>query len=611
MRRIFLVWFLLPLAVGVYAADDVRQPVSSRAQAVPTPQPGIDPRMMLVRRAMGQGDFQSATAMLESLYESDTGNTVVMNLLKTCYRQLKLYTKFEMLSRRMIDRSPNDYVNYLDLAEALVEQGQSDSGIVAYRLAAAHITDRDQNKYLLVIRSEISHSLDSLATTLIDSVRIALSKPSLFGVERAGIFERERRYSDAVNEYIPLLLIDTSNEALEAERRLMALLDFEQSSGDVEKLLLAQTEGRQNPRIVRLLSDYYVRSNRFDKAHQYAILRDSLEGQDGSALIYFMHQCADRKLYPQVVKMGQYLFAHRRKSPMMTGGALVYGDALVHTGQIQQARACYDTLFATSPVEQDRADALYRLGMICYDNLKDYDQALQYFDSVTTHFKRGLSYINSQRMTPYCYLRVGDMASARKNFEFVQKQFLDQDIGEEVAYHLALITFYSRQYDSSKAAFRKLMVDYPRGLYVNEAVRLVLSMDDAQSDTTTLDNYSGALWCLERNRPDSARTLLGQIASSNGALADVALYRTIQLDLELSDSTAAFAGIERLVSEHADSYYIPYVLRIKADLLAANQTRVDEAKAVYKQILEKYPDYPFTTEVRKKLRQLETDFKVG
>jgi tetratricopeptide (TPR) repeat protein len=611
MRYFLIIALLLFSASAAIAANDVTRPIPATVQAAPAQAPVVDPRMMLVRRAMSVGDYQSATAMLESIFESDTTDVVTINLLKTCYRQLKLYTKFEMLARRMIDRSPDDYVNYLDLAEALIEEGQIDSGLVAYHQATDHIKDQDPNKYYLVVRSEISHGLDSLAMLLIDSARTQLSKPSFCAIERAGIFERERRYSDAVSEYLPELLKDTTNEAIEAERRLMALLDFDQSSAEVEKLLLAQTKNGQSPRVVRLLSDFYIRSNRYDRAYQYAILRDSLESQDGSTLIYFMHQCADRKLYPQVVKMGEYLFSHRRKSTMISNAALVYGDALVHTGRISEARARYDTLFATSPAVQDKAEALYRIGMIYYDNLKDYPQALTYFDSVTTYFRRGLSSINAQRMIPYCYLRMGDRPAARKNFEFVKTQIQDQDVREEMAYQVALISFYDHQYDSSKAAFRKLMVDYPRGLYVNEAIRLVLAIDDAQGDTAALDNYSGALWCLERDRPDSARILLGLIASADGALADVALYQTVLLDLDLGDTAAVFTGIDQLTTAHPDSYYLPYVLRIKGELLAANPNRIEDAKAVFKQILEKYPDYPFTTEVRNKLRQLETDFKVG
>jgi outer membrane protein assembly factor BamD (BamD/ComL family) len=111
---------------------------------------------------------------------------------------------------------------------------------------------------------------------------------------------------------------------------------------------------------------------------------------------------------------------------------------------------------------------------------------------------------------------------------------------------------------------------------------------------------------------DSTRVWLDRIArAENAALADVALYRLTLVNLQVADSSAALQSIERLDSGFADSYYRPYALKIKADMLSSTPSTIDTAKEIYKLLLEQFPNYPFASDVRKRLKQFETDFKIG
>jgi TolA-binding protein len=181
-----------------------------------------------------------------------------------------------------------------------------------------------------------------------------------------------------------------------------------------------------------------------------------------------------------------------------------------------------------------------------------------------------------------------------------------------VSYNLALIDFYAHRYDSSGARFRKLMVDYPRGYYVNDALRLVMLMTEAADNTGLLDDYSSALLFLERHLPDSARARLQQLVDhDNQALADVALFTLIDVHLSQADTTAALDAIERLVVEFEASYYAPFGIKRKADLLVARPEGVETARELYRRLLQDYPNYPFSSEVRKRLRELEVDRRIG
>jgi outer membrane protein assembly factor BamD (BamD/ComL family) len=211
-----------------------------------------------------------------------------------------------------------------------------------------------------------------------------------------------------------------------------------------------------------------------------------------------------------------------------------------------------------------------------------------------------------------CSIRLGDVKSAAARLEHITAQQFTEDIMEEARYRQALLRLFDHQFDSTKAALKKLMVDYPRGLYVNDAMQLVIDLDQALPETKLLTIYADALWNDLRRKPDSARAALAQLADSpDQALADVALYRLAGVELSERDTTAALATLGRLTGDFPESFYRPYGLKLKADLLMARPGQAGQAKEIYRELLEKYPNSPFVSDVRKKLRQAEEAGRIG
>jgi hypothetical protein len=94
-------------------------------------------------------------------------------------------------------------------------------------------------------------------------------------------------------------------------------------------------------------------------------------------------------------------------------------------------------------------------------------------------------------------------------------------------------------------------------------------------------------------------------------LGDLALYEVVEMELKRADTSAALAAIERLVQEYPDSYYRPLGIKLKADLLAGSGDNVSQATELYRFLLENCSEYPFTREVREKLKELDARRPVG
>jgi len=444
MVRHFSIFLFLIFLVGFHS--DVYAQAEQRIEKIPANVRGLtenERQLAFARNLIRQRNFEGASALLEILYEKEPQNEIVQHLLKQCYTELKYYDKSESLLRKLIEKHPRNVAYHLNLAEILIIKGKLDEGYRSYDRAVELVKVDDTNRYLIIVRSLISSRLDERAQALIDSLRVLKDDSSLFALERGSIFEKQNKYNQAAEEYFPLLFEDTTNSAIIAERRLLAMLEFIESSKEVEKTLLSQTRQAANERALKLLSTHYIKIGEFDKAFDFTVRMDSLDIDKGSTLLYFIRQCRDRKIYEQVIRMGEYIFdRYDETSPVFLESGFSYANALEKTGQFHTAIAVYDRIFTSAVRDREKAEALYYIGAVHLDYLHDYDTALTFFDSVVGNYRSSMGYYNSIRLTPICYIRLGELDKAREILKNLTRNRFNDDFHEEVAYNLGLVSLY-------------------------------------------------------------------------------------------------------------------------------------------------------------------------
>lgn len=569
-------------------------------------------KLSTARRLISAKQYQPASDLLETLLERNANNGVVLSLLRSCYMSLKQYSKAEALSRRVVENNPRNVPHWIYLAEVLSEQSKWEDASIAYDQALSQMSLFNIGPYSRIVNSMRSHGLEQRALELIDSARVITGDALLFSIERGKVLEAQQMYGDAAREYLPVLAQDTVREAAEAERRLLAMLSFETSLPDVRQVLIGEGENLSGQRAVRLLATHYLKSGLLDEAFSFSVRQDSLEGNSGTALIRYMRECKERKLWPPLVRMAEFTLENTSSLSLETQVRFYYGGALTATGKYERGIASYQRLIETAVNSLDSGDAIYAIGNIYLEHLGQYERALEQFKTVVESHRRGHGYIRARVSIPKCYLRAGDLQLARSAFKVLSQQVSLDEIGEEADYYLSLIALFAKQYDSAAAGLRKLVVDYPRGFYVNDALQLIVLLSESANDTVLLYDYSNALFFKEQRQPDSSRLYLKQVASAeNSALADIALLRLAELEIARADTGSALLALDKLITDFPDSYYFPYGMKMKADILAESRLDSAEAERLYRYLLENYPDYPFITEVRKKLRSPHMSESIG
>jgi tetratricopeptide (TPR) repeat protein len=612
-RRMTILTVALPLLLAAFVpvvAQEGQSPFAGK-KVIPLQPTNVD-KVVLARKLVAAQRYQEAADLLEVLYETDSDNSLLLNLLRTCYDQLQQFDKAEMLMRRIIQKDPQSVGNRLYLAELLVRLNRDSEALEVYDQVEAMIGNGDPTRLILLINSMITSGLDKPVLERIDRAREKFGNPLLFNIELGGILEKQQDYRGAVLEYLAPLLQDTTEDANRAERRLLALLDFETSSAEVESLLKNVADSSSGHRAMRLLTEHYLKAERFDDAFAYALRQDSLEGRSGVPLLTLARRCGERHLWPQVVKMTDFILQRYPDKRYQTEVSFTRAQALAELGRADEAVQVYQRLAEQTDDQQVRADAIYGLGVLYSEYLDDCERALIYYDSVLNDFPRGRGYLMSCKAKSLCHIRLGYLDQARTLLDQLLKSRLPDDFREEVEFFQGLVEFFDQKYDTAQFMFRKLTVDFPNGLYVNDALRLVLALDDGKVLGSTLDDFSAARYAQFRGENDSALVRLYALADAKPqALGDLALYEVVEMELKRADTSAALAAIERLVQEYPDSYYRPLGMKIKADLLVGSGDNVSQATELYRFLLENCSEYPFTREVREKLKELDARRPVG
>ncbi|MDH3890439.1 MAG: hypothetical protein OEV49_05095 [candidate division Zixibacteria bacterium] len=606
IRKLLIVSAVLCLLWGQAAVADVATKPAINIIKKPATTEEFDMQVRLARQLINHKDYHGASALLEPLLSEIPNHSLVYNLLRQCYDRLGYLPKVLDLANAMIEQYPNQCRYRLDLARVQVQMHQPQDGLESF-YKASQLAKSDQ-EYLAVTNSMMSSGFAEEALSLMESYEGRIVNPSAFALQRGILLEAQRLYREAVLAYLPLLA-DTTRDAVTAERRLLALLEFTASSALAEATLLEGISTSSNLHGLKALTAYYLKVGRLDEALAYTFQLDTLQERNGQALVRFMRSCRERSQYDLAISMGEYFFDHYLQSPVMTEAYFVYADALTQIKRYQEAIAVYENLVAYSPRVQDQGEGLYYIGMLYLDHLAEYETARRYFDSVATHYQRGIGHVRSQVARPYCDLRQGKLAEAKSSFARLTQMQLPEDIAEEITYRLAVIDFCAGDFDSAKVELQRLMVDYPRGFFVNDAMQLLMVMDRVGENKALMTAYAEVTEYELRRMQDSMEAALVGITEGplGAALADFALFRLVNISLSENDTQSVLKYVQSLEEGFPESYYYPYGLKAKGDIYYSDTERIEECKLIYRKLLEEFPNYPFTSEVRQKLRDLEDE----
>lgn len=590
MRRILFLFLLSALVAPSARADE------------------SDKRFIQARQLIYLERFDQALALIEGIAPATEGQWDMQEeLLRDLYLGQKNYAALEDLVYRALARKPQrpDRNRWLYLkAELNLKANQVDSAQAI--LDSVWQADLSDSTITRVAALYEQHALADLALGTYLKARTRRGDSTCFALPLAALFESRRDYGRAADEYFRAMERDTATARL-VENRILQLVNSEEGRMGIEPELSARAKQQATALPAqRLLTMLYLETGRPDLAWKSAWQVDELGKQQGLSLSLFIRQASERGYYVVAREAARAVITNYPQSPVRHQVEWELARMAARSGDYQDAARQYRFIAENSPAVRFRLEASLAYAEVAVKELGDQAGADSVYRSVLAQPRIMPLYDQAMLGVAYIAGARGQLDSSRAVLLELAKASPNSPLRDELTYRLAEIAYFEGNLRLAGEGFNALPTDFPRSLWVNDALRRSLLLtafaDVAEGDLKALARAEA---CARRRAFDSALVLLAGIRTSFEApLAPTALLVAAETHLAAGRPDSAVALWEEFVARYPANGDAPLALKQAAEVTDFRLERPEAALSRYRRLLEDYPRSHYTDVARQRVRVL-------
>jgi hypothetical protein len=448
---------------------------------------------------------------------------------------------------------------------------------------------------------------------------------NMFHQELARIYEQNGNYSAMIAEYLDLLEQDPSQIDLVQNRFQYVLnrdLDDKISGLLRESLLSRNQRNPENRYYGEMLLWLSVQQKDFEFALIQARSLDTRFNESGLLVYSVANLSLNNNDYQVAIEAFNYLIKKGQANPY-------YSESL--TGRLQAKFYMivegYDYRTADLvALKQEYLDAINELGRNGRTVVLMRDLAhLQAF--YLNQLDESVSLLEDALAIPGApenvkaeiklelgdiYLFVGEVWEASLLYSQVEKTFKNDPTGHEAKFRNARLSYFIGEFEWARAQLDVLKAATSK-LIANDAMELSLLISDnldPDSSYTGLAYYSHADLLMYRRQDSLAMQTLDSISMLGlyHPLDDDVLFSKADIFIRKKNYLLADSVLEEIVRNYKTGILADNALFRRAELQAEAMNNKTVAMELYQQLMLDYPGSLFTTEARKRFRQLRGDF---
>jgi tetratricopeptide (TPR) repeat protein len=591
---------LLGLCIGV------------RAQ-VRTGPPSLDRQLKTARTFEAGRRHEEALRVYREAYKAAPDHREVVQGLDRTLSKLGRFDEVAHLLKKAIQRAPEYGYFRMRLGEVLYDLGQPEEAANWWDSIIETGPDHRPN-YTLVAREYSWRGEELKARAIYLKARAHFGEKGLFAKEIGKLSAIEENYVGAASEY--LLYLEEQPNRYDLIRELLSNFprDRETAQGVTDVLKAAVLQAPKDATRQKLLVEYLLITERPQQAlHQIRRMASSDVG--GQHLEPTLLQWADRISDPKVGAQA-YLeaierFPKSRQRPRMLLGLAQAQEA---SGNYAGALASYEKLAKEAPDARTRSEARYRMARIEQKKLGNADAALALFRELAKDLDRAL--YGRARPEPFviesafgmaqCLLIKGDPDQALKILDRMSGQRAPTKVREEALYRGAEIAFLRGDFEEAVALSETLIQTFPEGLFVNDALKLAVFVEENGEPEEALTLFAQARLRRRQRKFGEASTLLNRIAKTfpTAQVRDDAFFLSSTLSMDKGDYAEAIARCRALIERIPDSPLSPEARQRIGRIYDEFQNKPEQALSEYERVLTDYPESLLDADVRSRIRRL-------
>jgi tetratricopeptide (TPR) repeat protein len=572
----------------------------------------------LASQYFSNNEFDKAADVYEKLLNKNPQSIYFYDNLLSCYFNLNKAEEAEKLVKKQIRKNDRNPYYTLDLGYVMKKFGKADKAkqqfddiIKKLKLEGDQINETGN---AFIKRGEKEYAIETyLKGRKMHGSNLAYS------TELGNLYGETGNMKEMIEEYLNSMSID--EKLLDDIQGYFQNYIQKPAEFDLLKsALLKRTKTQaENPIFFEMLVWMYVQKKDFDNALLQAKSLDKKFKEEGARLIELGNLAISNEYYDaavnifnQVVLMGKdknnytlakmgILEAQRRK--ILNSNYTDTDLKIVETNY----KAFLDE-FGKNPFTQNSQRELARLQAYY---LNDLPYAMANFNELISAPR------SENKFKAECKLELGDLYvlkgevwDAMLLYGQVDKEYMEEPIGQEAKLRNAKLSYYIGEFEWAKAQLDVLKTVTTQ-LIANNALELSLLIQDNTVDSVedALKMFSRADLNYYQNKTDVALQILDSInlLFPKHALADDIYFKKAQIFVKKKNYSEAEKFYNIVVNEHGSDILGDNSLFSLAELYEKKLNNKEKAKQLYEQFIENYPGSFFLTEARKRYRLLRGD----
>jgi tetratricopeptide (TPR) repeat protein len=576
-----------------------------------------------------QGDVERALQIYSDLFSADSNNYVYFDAVRRGNVQLKRYETAIRVSIARFRMTPNDvslHANIGGLFSMAGMERQSDSVWNSLLQSA----QKNQMVFRLLANEQVNLRLFDKAIATYRQGRRDIGDPFLFANELAYLHTFTMDYANMTREY--LLLIRQNEQQYDfVLSRLASIVSRPDALKASAVVVDEEIKRQQTVPLIRLQLWLLMEANRFAEAFTAAQRLEQFVNSQGLEIFSFAERVFRENEFTTAAAAYQLSMKGNPKASFIPAARYGYArcieelskrggintDSLHEELSVMESRPSfsaavnlYSSLVKEYSMTGIGANALYRIGVIRYEQMFDLDGALRVFDSVLTTTPAG-------PMIPTVLSAMGDILIAQNKLDDASVKFramgnspyANQDQKNFAQFRLAEIRFFRSDLDSSVAILKPLTENLKADESNDALILQYFITENRFQFPDAVKQFAHAELLSRQGKISEAVKEFSSVLDlyPTAPLADDALLKIAENSVKLKQYAGALSAYQKLLEDYKESTERDRTLFKIGELYQFNLSERQKAITSYEVILEKYPFSLFAEEARKRIRLLRGD----
>ncbi len=566
-------------------------------------------------------EFKKASELYEKIYKKKNNKIYFKYYLRTLY-ELKEFKKSEKLIKKQIKKDKNnESYYYVELGELYKKQNLPEKADENFNIAIKKVPLLE-NKINSLSVSFLGKREYKFAEKTYLYARKKFGNSNKFSYELASIYLKQRKYQNAVDEYLEKINYQPSH-LKRIQNSLQNMINDKESDKFIEILqtsILKKIRKQPNYTIYNeFLIWVYIQKHNFEMAFIQTKAIDKRKNEKGKRLIDLANLTLKNKeydisfkIYEEIVKKGKSnIYYEDAKIKMME--VLFQKTTLNGNFISEEEKINLENHFLTTISELGRNNKtvvlLKNLSYLKAFFMKKTDEAINLLEvaiKIPNISKKDLS--NCKIQLADIYLLIDDIWEATLIYAQVESDNKNNPIGHLAKFKKAKLAYYTGDFQWAEAQLDVLKASTSK-LIANDAFELSLLISDNIAEDTSefvMKIFARADFLILKNQDSMAILSMDTILNEfkNHSLNDEILLKKAKIFHKKKNFKMAISLLEKIISDYNSDILSDNATFLLAQIYEKNMNNIEKAKKLYRKIITDYQDSIFSKRAKKKLKVL-------